>query len=179
MTIHTRIKEVRHNYFWNVIAILSLTWLYLCSHTVFLFEWTLSCGPIYFHPKAKAIISASMRIQLSHSSESPVYNAKANFSKSRLQMCGDLPHTRPLPPSIAMQSHTRHCPTSVLRHLEDSSKINIYLLAAKNPRTLPTTSSSPLQTSAHPINFACKAPLANPLHNSSREIVSLKTEPFL
>jgi hypothetical protein len=51
------------------------------------------------------------------------------------------------------------------------------LLAAKNWRTLTTTSSSPLQASALSVNSACKAPLANPLHNPNREIVYLKTEP--
>jgi hypothetical protein len=63
------------------------------------------------------------------------------------------------------------------RDREDSTNMHIYLLAAKNPRTLPTTSSSPLQASALSVNSACKAPLANPLHNPNREIVYLKTEP--
>ena len=100
------------------------------------------------------------------------------FEKSTVRKVrGDLPHTRTLPPSFALQSHARHCPTSVHRDLEDSTNIHIYLLAAKNPRILLTTSSSPLQTSAPSINFDCKAPLTNPLHNSSREIVSPKTEP--
>lgn len=100
------------------------------------------------------------------------------FEKSTARkVCGDLPHTRTLPPSFALHSHTRHCPTSMHRDLEDSTNIHRYLLAAKNPRTLPTTTSSPFAISAASINSDCKAPLANPLHNSNREIVSLKTEP--
>jgi hypothetical protein len=38
-----------------------------------------------------------------------------------------------------------------------------HLLAAKKPFTLPTTSSSPLQTFPHSFILHCKAPLVNPL----------------
>ena len=155
-----------------------MIWLYFCSHTVFLFDEVTAVVPSIFNLKTCTHLFLCAHPDQELMRITGLQCNSQLFEKSTVRkVCGDLPHTRTLPPSFALQSHTRHCPTSVHRDLEDSTNIHIYLLAAKNPRTLPTTSSSPLQTSAPSINFDCKAPLANPSHNSSREIVSLKTEP--
>ena len=52
-----------------------------------------------------------------------------------------------------------------------------YAWAFKKPRTLPTTSSSPLQTLPASSNLPCRAPLIILLNNFSRGVASLKTEP--
>ena len=143
-----------------------MIFLYICSYIVSVcLVRNKSCGPIYSfnlktckHFSLHASLLEFMLMRITDAAHS-ITPAKVNFS-AIITPCSPHSHQR--------KQCKEHKPNPITTN---------YLLAAKKPFTLPTTSSSPLPSSPHSDNLVCKAPLVNPLQNCSREIVSLKTEP--